>query len=447
MKSKDVSRLGYQKGSPYRGRPYLDINTPNGLIDMSNTDIPLMAKDETGYTKMLMPYSGMHKFRGNVVRETPMKKGGLTQKQYMTERGLQDGHNHGDFDNISPNQAREILHKKKVNGKPLTPEQYRLFGYLSKGNTLKYQDGGSTGNRLYDFLFDDDDNDSEPQGKKDDRPTAPSTDELGQSQDNSQNDLAMEMAMQDYPQYQQSDYQPSSGGAPRINGIDPNVMAATQELLQKYPHLQITSGIRSWGDKDAHPKGRAIDVAGPDTDAAYNYYRNILVPKYKFSPALNPNHGTGKHIHVGYYQAGGDLRTDSGIKPIDYRTIALNENIARQKSAPGSIPISNGYVTYPGDTLTNNQIPAAMQQIIYAGALKPGGFGFSTNTNKMNSVVAGLNGNSELQYKLKSKDVNKIDAELAKFMLGIVYSNHHANYLPEPSKQRFMQGGKYRPKC
>lgn len=48
----------------------------------------------------------------------------------------------GLIDNITPNQAREILHKKEVNGKKLTPDQYRLFGYLSKGNTLKYQVGG-----------------------------------------------------------------------------------------------------------------------------------------------------------------------------------------------------------------------------------------------------------------------------------------------------------------
>lgn len=71
------------------------------------------------------------------------KSGGLTQSQYLKQRGLKDANNKGDFDNISPNQAREILHDKKINGKTLTPEQNRLFGFLSKGNTLKYQLGGT----------------------------------------------------------------------------------------------------------------------------------------------------------------------------------------------------------------------------------------------------------------------------------------------------------------
>lgn len=71
-----------------------------------------------------------------------------TKAQYLTERGLKDGHDHGDFDNISPNQAREILHKKSLNGKPLTPGQYKLFGFLSEGNTKKYLNGGTAANGL-----------------------------------------------------------------------------------------------------------------------------------------------------------------------------------------------------------------------------------------------------------------------------------------------------------
>ena len=72
------------------------------------------------------------------------KKGGITQNQYLTQRGLIDANNHGNFNNMTPNQAREILHAKKVNGKPLTEEQYKLFGYLSKGNNKQYQTGGYT---------------------------------------------------------------------------------------------------------------------------------------------------------------------------------------------------------------------------------------------------------------------------------------------------------------
>lgn len=79
------SKLGYSKGSPYRNNPYLDIFTPEGTIDMSNTDIPLMATDETGYTKMLQPYSGLHQFNGTRVREVPYNKyqaGGAMQELY-----------------------------------------------------------------------------------------------------------------------------------------------------------------------------------------------------------------------------------------------------------------------------------------------------------------------------------------------------------------------------
>lgn len=82
------------------------------------------------------PYNLYAKQGGTISRR------GLTEVQYLKERGLKDAHNHGDFDNMSPNQARQILHSKKVNGEALTPEQFKLFGYLSKGNTMKYKGGG-----------------------------------------------------------------------------------------------------------------------------------------------------------------------------------------------------------------------------------------------------------------------------------------------------------------
>jgi len=81
--------------------------------------------------------------------------------------------------------------------------------------------------------------------------------------------------------------------------IDPNVAMATEELLKQFPGLRLTSGRRSWGDKDAHPKGRAVDLSYDKK--AWEYYRDVLVPKYGFNKALDPNHGTGPHIHLGYY--------------------------------------------------------------------------------------------------------------------------------------------------
>lgn len=69
-----VSRMGYRDDSPFNDRPYIDIHTPSGMIDMSNTGIPLMANG-----MYLPPYSGMHQFEPGIVREQkiPMAQDGL----------------------------------------------------------------------------------------------------------------------------------------------------------------------------------------------------------------------------------------------------------------------------------------------------------------------------------------------------------------------------------
>lgn len=71
------SILGYQRGSPYAGNPYLDINTPTGLIDMSNTPIDLIGIDNKGNKKkMKAGRRNPYKFEGDVVREYRMQQGG-----------------------------------------------------------------------------------------------------------------------------------------------------------------------------------------------------------------------------------------------------------------------------------------------------------------------------------------------------------------------------------
>ena len=65
------SELGYSDGSPYNNDPFIDINTPNGMIDMSNTGRALMANG-----RYLQPYSGLHQFDTNVVREQPIAQYG-----------------------------------------------------------------------------------------------------------------------------------------------------------------------------------------------------------------------------------------------------------------------------------------------------------------------------------------------------------------------------------
>jgi hypothetical protein len=60
----DVSTMGYRDNSPYRNMESIDIYTPNGLIDMSETGMPILANG-----RYLPPYSGMHQFEPGVVRE------------------------------------------------------------------------------------------------------------------------------------------------------------------------------------------------------------------------------------------------------------------------------------------------------------------------------------------------------------------------------------------
>jgi hypothetical protein len=438
------SKLGYSKGSPYRGLPQIDINTPEGLIDMSNTDIPLFAVDNTGIAKILPPYSGMHKFRGNKVTEYKMQVGGIAQaeaiagpdminindslkiksgkypkekivniikaskaiginpydavalalqengfstfKNKTTEesRGRRNrqalgsvgnvGFDDKDYDEISKLSANGLdlqsvtlakaLQKKMMYAKSLgyndpamQLQAYNGYGKITKEmfggadkaygvpigdgidmkknplygkrllqlrndlmndkniSSLFLQKGGYSGNSGFDFLFDDEE-DETPDSKTDvNTNTAPAISDVQQpQQDTSEYDLAMQIATEmwsnPYTQEQgQIGLLPSQKQqTPTMSELDPKVVAATSELLTKFPNLKLTSTIRSWGDKDAHPKGRAIDLAGADMNKAFQYYKDVIVPKYQFNPALNPNHGTGPHIHVGYYQKGGTFR-------------------------------------------------------------------------------------------------------------------------------------------
>ena len=60
------SKMGYRDDSPYNQNAYNDIHTPNGMIDMSQTGIPLFANGQ-----YLPEYSGMHYLGSPIVREIP----------------------------------------------------------------------------------------------------------------------------------------------------------------------------------------------------------------------------------------------------------------------------------------------------------------------------------------------------------------------------------------
>lgn len=80
------SIMGYRDDSPFRNKSSININTPTGTIDMSNTGIALMANG-----RYLPPYSGIHKFNTNQVTETPLsqakKGGGLKRKKEIQQPG------------------------------------------------------------------------------------------------------------------------------------------------------------------------------------------------------------------------------------------------------------------------------------------------------------------------------------------------------------------------
>jgi hypothetical protein len=72
-----VSKMGYRDDSPFNTRPYIDINTPTGVIDMTHTSMPLYANG-----LYLPPNSGMHQFDTTKVREVPVAE---EEYAYLTD--------------------------------------------------------------------------------------------------------------------------------------------------------------------------------------------------------------------------------------------------------------------------------------------------------------------------------------------------------------------------
>lgn len=289
------SILGYAYNSPFRNRPYLDINTPDGLITMENTPVDLLGIDELGHTQHMKAGSkNMYQFPGTKVREIPMQPGGLFQSnktayvdsvfaanknlewvrrlyeknpqtvqipgqpyssthfmqsgrsmvyptvanvngqlQYLgsdarryadsTKTGIKFpndqqaqwfGENYKIGTGVLPNFAKggptphkacEMLRDGTANGKKLTAKQKRYFGFLC-GKTKKqeggnpYQMGGITKAQMFNFLFDDEE---DTPTKKEEVPTAPSTEEIEEPKNTNQESeqlyqMALDVAMQGF---------------------------------------------------------------------------------------------------------------------------------------------------------------------------------------------------------------------------------------------------------
>jgi hypothetical protein len=95
-----VSKMGYRDDSPFRNQEAINIYTPNGTIDMSNTGIPLMANG-----RYLPPYSGQHQFDTTNVLEQRMASGG----------------------EVDADKAYSFLLAKSIYGHPLSAAQTRAF--------------------------------------------------------------------------------------------------------------------------------------------------------------------------------------------------------------------------------------------------------------------------------------------------------------------------------
>jgi hypothetical protein len=147
-----ISQQGYRDDSPYRNRESIDIHSPNGLIDMSETGMPILANG-----RYLPPYSGMHQFEPGVVREERiMQSGGMSSTdsvahqmkktfEYENLRGGAQGNpisNYGYYSSTLPNFTPPQTINQAV--------EYAKQEYLPK---LKPYSSAMEKGEAFDFMY------------------------------------------------------------------------------------------------------------------------------------------------------------------------------------------------------------------------------------------------------------------------------------------------------
>ena len=269
--------MGYANNSPYRNNPYLDIKTPEGLITMENTDIDLIGIDNLGNVKQMKAgRKNPYKFEGDMVREIPMKAGGL-----------------------SISKAKEMLKDGTANGQKLTKKQVKYFQAVAHGWKPKKQQGGNpyTSKQIFDFIFDDEVEDE----KVKNIPTAPTVEEILPPETTQTIDpdyeMAMEIAMRErqnpyrqskpYSSYTGKIYSSGEFGDKNVGdygrqiygklasdlGYSPTVNSIYRSSEQQAKLVKQGVGVKnSW-----HLTGNAIDLSPKDwhklTDEQQLYYR------------------------------------------------------------------------------------------------------------------------------------------------------------------------------
>ena len=270
-----ISKLGYKSNSPYRDAIFLDIYSPNGHITMKDVPHPLLGIDEYGEQQYMLP-GGEYSFKGKNIREIPIAQYGGTSYEEATSYTPQEK---------QPSIADYV---EKI-------EQERKQKEYMKSMQDMYEMSDAD-----DYLPDEVTNE--------DVVELPIKEELPLAFDApTPEEEAREAYAWDILNTTEI---PRRINNPTLNndGIQDDVASAGKELQQKFPWLKMTSGKRSWGDKDGHPIGAALDFTGGSEEQlieAHEYYKNNIVPKYKFPSALPQKHGTGPHIHLGYYLRGG----------------------------------------------------------------------------------------------------------------------------------------------
>lgn len=125
------SLLGYRKDSPYRNNPYIDIHSPEGLIDMSYTDKDLLGIDEYGNRKVMKagrkrPY----KFQGKVIREIPFQKGGWHEQWLNSPMAQKMNQGEEDFTARKLQALSELGEPEAVNPSFIANKSGRKSGNL-----------------------------------------------------------------------------------------------------------------------------------------------------------------------------------------------------------------------------------------------------------------------------------------------------------------------------
>ena len=143
-----ISKWGFSDNSPYNKADKLEINTPSGYIDMSQTGIPLFANGQ-----LLQPYSGQHYMGTTNVTEIPavqrggqlpMAQNGLEKiKQQFVSNIMPFDYSEYDHEGTSKDWWERVVdtsfHNEKETKRANLDDEFKK-GNISSANLPRYQE-------------------------------------------------------------------------------------------------------------------------------------------------------------------------------------------------------------------------------------------------------------------------------------------------------------------